>query len=219
MPRDRATIEYYFSFLSLWSYIGSATFQAIVSKHGAGVVFKPVDLLAVFAAGGGKPVRERALPRQAYRLVEMQRWRTIRGVPLVTWPKYYPADPSLGHRMLLAAIDDGSDVHPFVHACLKGVWADELDIADAATLVRLADASGLDGRRLLDRRDDPVLIDRERQLTQEAIGRQIFGAPFYVFRGEPFWGQDRLEFLDGVIGSDRPPLAWPDLMHDPAASG
>jgi 2-hydroxychromene-2-carboxylate isomerase len=36
-------------------------------------------------------------------------------------------------------------------------------------------------------------------LTQEAIDRQIFGAPTYVYRGEPFWGQDRLDFLDRAL--------------------
>jgi 2-hydroxychromene-2-carboxylate isomerase len=36
-------------------------------------------------------------------------------------------------------------------------------------------------------------------LTQEAIDRQIFGAPTYVYRDEPFWGQDRLDFLDRAL--------------------
>jgi 2-hydroxychromene-2-carboxylate isomerase len=214
MASERASVDYYFSFISLWSYVGSAVFRAVIARHDARVVFKPVDLLAVFAAGGGKPVRERALPRQAYRLVEMQRWSAIRDIPLVTWPKFYPADPSLGHRMLLAAIARGDDVDAFVHACLKAVWADELDIADAETLVGLADASGLDGRALLDRQGDPALAERERRLTREAIDRQVFGAPFYVFRGEPFWGQDRLEMLDDVMSANRPPILSSEGRHD-----
>lgn len=211
MPNDRVTIDYYFSFLSLWSYLGSALFKTIANRHDARIVFKPIDLMAVFAASGGKPVRERPLARQAYRLVEMKRWSTIRDVPVVTWPKHYPVDPSLGHRMLLAALEEGRDVHAFAHACLKGVWADELDIADADTLIKLADASGLDGRRLLDRQDDPALVRQEQQLTKEAIGRQVFGAPFYVLRGEPFWGQDRLELLDQFLSSGRSPVPWPDM--------
>ena len=209
MGKKQPTIEYYFSFISLWSYIGSQVFRTLVSRHDAQVVFKPVDLLAVFAAGGGKPVRERARQRQAYRIVEMHRWRAIRDIPLVIWPKYYPVDPSLGHRMLLAAISDGSDVDSFVHRCLKGVWADELNIADPEVLVRLADASGLDGAGLLRRKDEVALDLRERELTQEAINRQVFGAPFYFYHGEPFWGQDRLEHLDQMIASGRAPIRWP----------
>jgi 2-hydroxychromene-2-carboxylate isomerase len=209
MTTPRPKVEYTFSFISLWSYIGSLVFQDIVARHDVDVEFKPIDLMAIFAAGGGKPVRQRPLGRQAYRLVEMERWKAIRNIPLVTWPKFYPADPSLGHRMLLAAIRDGHDVAAFAHAGLKAVWADELNVEDPATLVRLADASGLDGQRLLALASAADLAAREAQLTNEAIGRNFFGAPFYLYRGEPFWGQDRLDQLEDAIVTGRPPILPP----------
>jgi 2-hydroxychromene-2-carboxylate isomerase len=98
-------IECYFSFISLWSYVGSLEFAALARARSAIVRFKPIDLMAIFAAGGGKPVKQRPLQRQAYRLVEMQRWRDRRRIPLVLHPKFYPADPSLAHRVLLAAAE------------------------------------------------------------------------------------------------------------------
>ncbi|MGV2980493.1 2-hydroxychromene-2-carboxylate isomerase [Camelimonas sp. ID_303_24] len=219
MAASRPHIDYYFSFISLWSYIGSLTFQDLVRRHNAEVVYKPVNLLQVFAAGGGKPVKERPLQRQAYRFVEMQRWKDIRGIPLVLEPRFYPADPSLGHRMLLNAIADGAEVAPFAHAGLKAVWADELDIADPATLVRLANASGLDGAALLARAEDAGVRQREAELTEEAIARQMFGAPYYFYRDEPFWGQDRLEMLDGVLASGRAPIPMRNLGGERAPSG
>lgn len=205
------TITYYFSFLSLWSYVGSRAFRDLAERNGARIVYKPVDLMAVFAAGGGKPVKERPLQRQAYRLVEMQRWRRIRSIPLVLHPKFYPADPSLAHRVLLAALDEGSAVADFVHAGLSAVWADERDIADPGTIVRLADAAGLDGKRLLARADEPAFREAEAALTREAIGRQVFGAPFYFYRDEPFWGQDRLDLLEAAISGSDAPIPLPDL--------
>ncbi|WP_420133371.1 2-hydroxychromene-2-carboxylate isomerase [Rhodopseudomonas sp.] len=212
MTAQRPRVEYFFSFISLWSYIGSLVFQDLVRRHDVEVVYKPIDLLAVFAAGGGKPVRQRPPQRQAYRLVEMERWKAIRGIPLVTWPKFYPADPSLGHRLMLAAIAEGADVSAFVHAGLKAVWADELNIEDPDTLVALADRSGLDGGRLLERAADPDLIACEAGLTAEANDRQLFGAPFYFFRGEPFWGQDRLDLLEQAVESGRPPILPPAVI-------
>ncbi len=203
MTADRPHIDYYFSFISLWSYVGSLVFRDLVRRHHAEVVFKPVDLLAVFAAGGGKPVKERPVQRQAYRIVEMQRWRDIRSIPLVIHPKFYPADPSLGHRMLLAALREGAEVTDFVHRGLRAVWADELNIANPETLVHLADACGLDGSALLKAARDPDLAVHEVALTAEAIERQVFGAPFYFYRNEPFWGQDRLDLLDRAITSGR----------------
>lgn len=216
---QRPTIEYFFSFVSLWSYIGSHVFQDVMKRNHAQVEFKPIDLFAAFDAGGSKKVRERPVPRQAYRLVEMKRWRDFYKIPLVLWPKFYPVDPSLGHRMLLAAVWDGSDVTAFAHTALKAVWADELNVADPQTLVRLADASGLDGARLLAQEADPAIKAREAELTQEAIDRQLFGAPFYFYRGEPLWGQDRLDHLDLAIKSGRPPILWPKPEElDPATA-
>jgi len=212
MSAEKPVIDYYFSFISLWSYVGSRVFDDLARRHGAQVIFKPVDLLAVFAAGGGKPVRERAAARQSYRLVEMQRWREIRGIDLVLHPRFYPADPSLGHRMLLAALRQGLDVGAFAHAGLRAVWADEMDIADPATLARLAGDSGLDGNDLLEQaRRDPALRDQEAALTRQAIDRQVFGAPFYFYRDEPFWGQDRLDLLDAAIVSGRPAVPAPRI--------
>jgi 2-hydroxychromene-2-carboxylate isomerase len=204
-------VEYFFSFISLWSYIGSRAFQQLVARHGLTVVYKPTDLMSVFAATGGLPVKQRSIPRQAYRVLEMQRWRTLRRIPLVLHPRHYPADPSRGHRMLLAAVREGSDVARFAHLALQAVWADELDIADPDTLVRLADAGGLDGRALVGASDDPALEAQAQALTREAIERRVFGAPFYVWRGEPFWGQDRLDLLDAAIRSGRAPIAYGEV--------
>jgi 2-hydroxychromene-2-carboxylate isomerase len=206
---ERPIIEYYFSFVSLWSYVGSLIFQDIVKRRNAVVEFKPINLYAIFSAGGGKPVRERPLPRQGYRLIEMQRWRDQNKIPLVLWPKFYPADPSLGHRMLLVTLREGGDVNAFVHAGLRAVWADEKNVADPQTLVALANAAGLDGAKMLAQAGDPAIKARENELNEEAIGRHLFGAPFYFYRGEPFWGQDRLPQLEDAIVSGRAPVLWP----------
>jgi len=206
MTAPAPVVDYYFSFISLWSYVGSLAFRAMIARHSVTVRYRPIDLYALFSAGGGKPVRERPLGRQAYRLVEMERWKASRGIPLVTWPKFYPADPSLGHRMLLAAIGENKDVEAFAHAGLKAVWADELNVEDEDTLVRLAEASGLDGRHLLVRATEAQFSRQEEALTAVAVRLRLFGAPFYIYRGEPFWGQDRLDQLEQAIASGRPPI-------------
>ncbi len=210
MNGSPATIECYLSLTSLWTYIGARAFLDLVRRRNLQVVYKPMDLMAVFAATGGLPVKQRSRARQAYRIVEMQRWRDIRQIPLVLQPKFYPVNPSRAHRMLLAALQDGSSVHEFVYAVLRALWADEQNIEDPATLQRLADASGLPGRILLARSEDSALRAQEDALTQEAIQRKVFGAPFFFWRGEPFWGQDRLDLLEGMMASERPAIAYDD---------
>ncbi|KAM0186772.1 hypothetical protein ACHAPI_011498 [Fusarium lateritium] len=217
----RPVIEYYFSFISLWSYIGSRRLQALAKQHDAKIIYKPIDLLHIFSISGGLPVKQRSVQRQAYRLVEMERWAEVRDLPIVQQPKFYPADPSLAHRVLLAAIEElgneDASVSEFARRGLETVWANESDIADPATIVQVANASGLDGDRLIERaRKESKFADQETSLTKEAVDRRFFGAPFYIYRGEPFWGQDRLEMLDEVIKSGRDPIPIPtEGVFDP----
>lgn len=215
MASARPVIEYYFSFISLWSYVGSRRFHEVARQHNAKIVYKPVDLMHIFSVSGGLPVKKRSTQRQAYRLLEMERWRRIRGIPIVPHPKFYPADPSAAHRVLLAAIEesgtDSAAVRAFAHRGLQTVWADEGDIADPETIVSVADASGLDGRRLLEKAESQTrFAAEERRLTREAVQRRYFGGPIYSYRDEPFWGQDRLEMLDDVIKSGRDAIALPE---------
>lgn len=189
-------IDFYFSFISLWSYIGIKPFYEMVDRLDVKVNYKPVDLYTVFAATGGKPPRERPLARQQYRLAEMARWKKIRNIPLNDNPKFYPVQPAHGHRMLLAAAEQGQDVRHFLPAALRAVWADELDLEDKDTIIRLATDAGLDGQRLYDEAPAAHLIAQEKHLTESAIERGVFGAPFFFHNGVPFWGQDRIELLE-----------------------
>lgn len=212
MSQPKRRIEYYFSYISLWSYVGSLAFQDLVRRLDLEVEYKPIDLLSVFAAGGGKPVKERPLQRQAYRLVEMRRWRDIRGIPLVLHPKFYPADPALGHRMFLAAqagAGGAGNLGLLAHLGLKAVWADELNVEDPQTLVELAAQAGFHGAALLEASQEPTYALQADALTGEAVERDLFGAPFYFHEGEPFWGQDRLDLLEAAITSGRAPILPP----------
>ena len=164
--------------------------------------------MAVFAATGGLPVKQRTTQRQAYRLVEMQRWAAARRIPLVLHPRFYPADPSRGHRMLLAALRQGQDVAAFADAALRRCGrtsrTSPTPTRCCASPMRAASTAGRCSRRA----SDPTLAARGEALTQEAIARQVFGAPFFFYRGEPFWGQDRLEMLEDAITTQRAPIAY-----------
>ncbi|WGF87071.1 2-hydroxychromene-2-carboxylate isomerase [Marinivivus vitaminiproducens] len=203
---SRPRIDYFFTLVSPWCYLGNRVFAEMARRHEAEIVYKPFDAGAVFKVSGGLPLARRAPQRQAYRLIELQRWRDIRGLKLALHPKHFPADPSLSHRMLLAALREGADVGPFVQAVLQAVWVEEEDIGDPGTLVRLADGSELDGARLLELSSEPAIRAAETASTEEAVARDVFGAPFYVLNGEPFWGQDRLEMLDRALASGRAPF-------------
>ncbi len=189
-------IDYYLTPVSPFAYLGGERFAAIAARHGASVRVKPVDLGTIFPKTGGLPLGQRSKERQAYRLAELTRWSAYLGVPLTLHPKHFPAPDAQAAGLLLAAGKAGHDGLALANALGRAVWAEDRNIADAETLVAIADAQGLDGKALVAAGQDPALAAERAALTEEALGLGVFGAPTYVLDGELFWGQDRLDFLE-----------------------
>ncbi len=194
------TVDYFMTPASPWTYLGHDRFVALASKHGATVRVLPTDLSKVFPVSGGLPLAKRAAQRQAYRLVELKRWREFLGMPLNLQPKFGASPVDLACRWILAAREAGeAGALDLAGALLRARWAEERDVADTATLAAIAAACGQDAERIAARAGSAEIAAAYDACTQEAIERQVFGAPTYVYRDELFWGQDRLDFLDRAL--------------------
>jgi 2-hydroxychromene-2-carboxylate isomerase len=202
MPRQ---IDYYFSLSSPWAYIGHKLFREVVATYGLKVNHKPVVLVDLFSETGGLPLVKRHPVRQRYRMLELQRWRDKRGLNFHFQPQHVPLNARLADGLVIAAIEAGHDPDPFLRRAFAGVWEDQLDLADAATLVRLADASGLPGQALVERSGTDEISQKYEQNRQDALSVDVFGSPAYVLDGEVFWGQDRIELLADALKSGRAP--------------
>ena len=195
-----ASVDYYLTLSSPWSYLGHERFVAIAAKYGATIHLKPVDYGKIFPASGGVPLAQRPEQRKAYRLTELKRWQEYLGVPLNLHPKFFPVSPEAAARYAIAATDVSLDAGlAFCGATMRACWAEDRDISNVATLQDIADACGLDAAALRARADMPETGARYAALTDEALRRQVFGAPTYAYNNELFWGQDRLEFVERAL--------------------
>lgn len=193
------TIDYYYTHLSPWTYLGHARFLNIAAAAGATVNFKPSSMGKIFPQSGGLPLGKRAPQRKAYRMMELRRWRERLDVPLTLEPKFFPVPDEAGQRFAIAlGVSDG-DMGRLSGALLRAVWAEERDISDEATLVEIGNEQSLDGAALLERSKADDIAAQYEANTQEAMDRQVFGAPTFVYRDELFWGQDRLEFVEAAL--------------------
>ena len=194
------TIDYFLSPMSPWTYLGHGRFTEIARRHGATINVKPVDFGRIFPVSGGLPLSKRAPQRQAYRLVELARWRDHLKVPLTLQPKYFPYESSLASRLIIAADGHGPDgALRLTGAILKACWADERNMADESQLADIIRDQELEPRELMAAAKSNETQARYDKLTAEAIELQVFGAPAYVYNQELFWGQDRLEFLERAL--------------------
>lgn len=199
-------IEYYFALASPWSYLGNDRLRAVAAANDAGIDPIIVDYDRMFAAAGTIPLPERPALRKAYRLVELRRWSVWRGVPLVPEPRHYRGeveepDERLAALMVTAAKAAGEDALTLAHAISRALWAEERFPFVPAELLAIATANGFDGESLLAAAEEPETARLYENQTEQAIAHGVFGMPFYIFRDEPFWGQDRLEMLEAVLAA------------------
>jgi len=195
------TVDYYFAPQSPWAYLGHQRLAEIAQRHGASVRVMPMDLGGkVFPISGGLPLGQRAPQRQAYRLVELQRYSEHLGVPLQLKPKYFPVGGDDAARLIIAAdLAEGSGAAMrLAGAVLAACWAQERHIADEKVLAELLREQNLPAA-LLDKSHSQAVQERYDAYTQAAIDAGVFGAPSYVIDGEIFWGQDRLDFVERAL--------------------
>ena len=194
-------IDYYFSPMSPWSYLGHERLGNIARKHHAKIKVKPVDFTKIFPATGGVPVAKRAPQRQKYRLAELARWQAYVGIPLTIEPKYFPYDATIASLLVVAAANELDDKLAMLvsSAIFKGCWVEERNMGEPEELFNIVKAQGLDAVALLASARSEENIARYEALTNEAMQRDVFGAPTYVYKDELFWGQDRLDFLDRAL--------------------
>ena len=195
------TVDYFMTPVSPYTYLGHERLRALCARAGAQLVLRVVDLGKVFPVSGGVALKDRAPQRQAYRLQELARWRDYLGMPLTLQPRYFPVPPAAASTLILAAAErHGHDTAlDLAFDCLRAVWAEERNIADADTLREIAQARGLDGTALLAHAAGEGIGATFAQHTAEAIARGVFGAPTYALGNELFWGQDRLDFLERAL--------------------
>jgi 2-hydroxychromene-2-carboxylate isomerase len=195
------TIDYYLTLTSPWTYLGSARFEEMARAHGAEIRVKPVNYGVIFPRTGGLPLPKRAPERQAYRLMELKRWRAYLDIPLTLHPKFFPVPDADAACMVIAAEKSGGDPLRLAHAILRAVWVEDKDITDIPTLAEIAQANGHDGARLTAAAQEPETRAAYEASTEAAIARGVFGAPMYIYNDELFWGQDRLDFLDRALAA------------------
>ena len=188
------TVDYYFSPISPWTYLGHARFADTAQRHGAVVRVKPADFGKIFPVSGGLPLAKRAPQRQAYRMVELKRFRDYLKLPLNLQPKFFPAPADFAAQYIVAAGRAGGNdaAMRLTGAVLRACWAEERNIADAETLRAICAEQGLDAGQLAAAAQSEAVAAEYHGYTDEALARNVFGAPSYVIDGEIFCGRSAM---------------------------
>lgn len=194
-------IDYYFTVLSPWAFLGGGRFARITEKHGVSVTFKPVDIGQLLTRTGGQLPKDRHPSRMEYRMQELKRWSKVLDMPINLNPAHWPTNGAPASYAIIAAQNAGTgDVDALTDALMRSIWMDEKDIAEDAVIKACLTEAGFDPSLA----DSGLLMGAETYAknTDDAVNAGVFGSPFYVCDdGEKFWGQDRLDQLDSHLAA------------------
>ena len=188
-------IDYYFATLSPFTYLSGTRPGDIAKKHGATIIYKPLDIMALFGRTGGIPPKDRHPNRQEYRLQDLRRRSDLLGLPLNLKPAFWPTNGAPSAYAIIAAQNTGGDVAGLVHAFGAACWADERDISQDDVVRDCLEKCGF----------DPALADKDMLTSAETFAKNLedavsagaFGAPFFITDADQrFWGEDRIADLD-----------------------
>lgn len=187
-------VLFYFDFASPYGYLASEQIDEICAKHGRETDWRPIMLGVIFKDTGQQPLVD--VPMKGdYSRHDIMRSARLWGGPFVV-PDGFPFPSISAARAAYWAKDKYPEkAKPLMQALLRRAWNDNKDIAKAESVVEVAAEQGFDAEEVAKALQDPAVKDRLRTALEDARERGVFGSPYMIVDGEPFWGCDRLAML------------------------
>jgi len=188
-------IEFFFDFASGYSYFAATEIDELAARRGRSVRWRAFSLGSSFKVTDAKPLTRTPL-KADYAALDWARIAALKGLEFAM-----PADhphagmPALRGFYWLDAQDPALAIR-FAKEVFRRYFAEGLAIDDAAAVAEVARPLGADPTAFVAAVASPELKAKARAAGEDAVGRGIFGAPWVIVDGEPFWGWDRLPMVE-----------------------
>ncbi len=187
-----AAIEFYFDFSSPYGYLAAQRIDEVVEEYGREVAWKPFLLGALFKTTGSQPLLDIPL-KGDYARHDLARSARLYDIPFVL-PETFPfmsvaacrATYWLGER-------DAEDVEELAAALFHAAFGAGQSLSGPEEVVAIAAELGHDEDEVRAAVQDQRIKDLLRREVDAAIAKGVFGSPYIIVDGEPFWGFDRLD--------------------------
>jgi 2-hydroxychromene-2-carboxylate isomerase len=195
------TLEFYFDFMSPYSYLASTRIEGVVQRTGATLSLKPLYLPGVLRATGNKSPIE--TPSKAmYTLKDLNDWAKHYRLPEVVLPEVFPFAAAQADRVAIVVTEVApAKALPFFLAMFNKVWVERVDANAEATIAPLLKALELDAPAIIARAQTEELKAKLRANTEQAVERGAFGVPTFFVGDQMFVGNDRLHFVEEALNA------------------
>nr|AAK97635.1 2-hydroxychromene-2-carboxylate isomerase [Pseudomonas fluorescens] len=193
-------VDFYFDFLSPFSYLANQRLSKLAQDHGLTIRYNAIDLARVKIAIGNVetfgPSNRDLEVKLDYLKVDLQRWAQLYGIPLV-----FPANYN-SRRMNTGLYYSGAEVQAaaYVNVVFNAIWGEGIapDLESLPALV--SEKLGWDRSAFERFLSSNAATERYDEQTHFAIERKVFGVPTMFLGDEMWWGNDRLFMLESAMG-------------------
>jgi 2-hydroxychromene-2-carboxylate isomerase len=182
-----SAIDFYFDFSSPYGYLAAEKIDALAAKHGRSVTWRPMLLGAAFKLTGSQPLPSIPIKGE-YAKRDFLRSARFHGLPMKI-PSVFPISGLAACRAFYALNEQ--DRVALAKALLRAYFVDDLNIGEAENVLKIASTLGHKPDL-----GDPVLKEKTKTEVDAAVKAGVFGSPYFVVDGEPFWGIDRFDQLE-----------------------
>ena len=181
------SLHFHFDFSSPYGYLAGEKIDALAAKHGRSVNWRPMLLGAAFKLTGGQPLPSIPIKGE-YAKRDFLRSARFHGVAMKI-PTVFPISGLAACRAFYSLNE--KDRVALAKALLRAYFVDDLNIGEADNVLKVA--AGIGHKPDL---ADPAIKERTKTEVDAAIKAGVFGSPYFIVDGEPFWGIDRFDQLE-----------------------
>lgn len=194
-------VEYFFDFVSAYSYVGHKAVLNMIEETGAELVVRPMFLGGVMQATGNRPPG--MVPAKGkYLNIDLARCCKRYDITMHMNP-HFPMNTRGLTRAAIGLADDPALQAKFIQAAFDICWNDPagIDPSDTVALSAALTKAGFDADQIMALATDPANKAALKANTDEAIERGAFGAPTFFVDDDIFFGHDRLGYVAEAVNA------------------
>ncbi|OWY34230.1 2-hydroxychromene-2-carboxylate isomerase [Herbaspirillum aquaticum] len=191
-------IDFYFDFSSPYGYFAAVEIDKLAAKYGRSVNWHPILLGPIFKALGTNSLV--TIPVKGdYSRHDMERTARFHNI-FYKAPSQFPIGTQVAARATLwVQQTQPAKAADLIKTLYSAYFTEDIDISVPENVLRIAADNGIDRAALETALGTPELKEQLRAATEAAGKAGVFGSPFMIVDGEPFWGFDRFTQLEAFL--------------------
>ena len=185
------SFDFYFDFVSPYSFLAHKQIRKIEKKEGFKIRYKPILVGGLHNLHGIKAPA--FIPAKAKHMIRDCKLIAVKNGVKFKFNSYFPIRSLNLMRGVFVAEEDNIKSY-YIDSIFNTIWQDGLNMNDPVIIEKVLKNLNVNAKTFVLRSASSIIKDSLRKKTSDAYEKGIFGAPTFVVNNKIFWGQDRIEF-------------------------